>query len=54
MSVVFARLWWKFRQLICFHGPVDHVLNVIVTDEGEYAKDICRRCGKIIMKYVAV
>jgi len=41
----------RLRQAICFHDS-QHVLNLIVTKEGEYARDICRRCGKITMRYV--
>lgn len=51
-SIDIIRGWLRWlRQAICFHWIVDHVPNVIVTN-GEYAKDICRRCGKTTMRYV--
>lgn len=34
------------RQLVCF-PKFDR------THEGEYARDICRRCGKVTMRYVS-
>lgn len=41
----------RLRQLICIHGPIDHVPYLIVKVDGEYARDICRRCGAVTLRY---
>ena len=39
------------RQVLCFHGPTDHVPFEVEQEDDIYAADICRRCKKVLLKY---